>query len=146
MLHCDIFADFGHFVGAGQENEKDNKITRHETSTDLYSYCLQQVLIHQQQTLQVAIFLFLVYHKAQDQFCNINICLKVYAYIGIINNKHKRIHCHTKLLVEIVLADDYIDRWSNTVNNKFTAICNEIIRIESVATCGVPTEKDKAAQ
>ena len=64
LLHCDILTDFGHFVGAGQEilqNEKDNKIARDETLTDLYSLFAAgtdtSVI-----TLQVAIFLFLKYH------------------------------------------------------------------------------------
>ena len=40
LLHCDILADFGHFVGARPEilqYEKDNKITRDETLIDLFS-------------------------------------------------------------------------------------------------------------
>ena len=66
VLHCDILTDCGYFVGAGQEilqNEKDNKIPRGETLTDLYSLFATgtdtSVI-----TLQVAIFLFLKYHKA----------------------------------------------------------------------------------
>ena len=40
---------------------------------------------------------------------------------------------------------DYVDEIADTtlLINKFTATCNEIICIESTATCGVPTGKDE---
>ena len=81
LLDCDILADFGHFVGAGPQilqPEKDNKITRDETLTDLFSLFAGGTNTSPI-TLQIAIFLFLVYYNVQDQSCNI--CLKLYALV-----------------------------------------------------------------
>ena len=57
-----------------------------------------------------------------------------------INKKYQQIHSHIKS------DGDYMMKMAETtlLINKFTATCNEIICIESIATCGVPSEKDEA--